>query len=61
MAAMAEAGVFEDEAIEDAMVKLVYVEMLYEVNLAMFDRHDRRIGGWMYTFPWSNHHHLVRK
>ena len=41
MAAMAEAGVFEDEAIEDAMVKLVYVEMLYEVNLAMF---DRRIG-----------------
>jgi hypothetical protein len=58
MAAMAEAGVFEDEAIEDAMVKLVYVEMLCEVNLAMF---DRRIGGWLDTFPWSNHHHLVCK
>lgn len=58
MAARAEAGVFEDEAIEDAMAMLDYVEMLYDVNLAMI---VRRIGGWMDTFPWLNDHHLVRK
>jgi hypothetical protein len=58
MAAMAEAGVLEDEAMEDAMVQLVYVEMLYDVNLAKF---DRCIGvGWI-PFPGRIIIIIVRK